>query len=451
MKNPKKMNTSEANNPAGKFPIPRLLYGYIREKGRTICSFLTGILLFFLVCLLYHMENLSNLMYAFFLWAFSALCFGIFDFLKYIRKYEAIRTIIENTENLPELLPSPSGVIDQQYHHIIEKLANDLRRLESEASLKDSDMNDYYSMWAHQIKIPISAMRLLLQSSGESIGAVNEEGSGESVGADSEERRGESVGADSEERRGESVGTDFEERHGESTDEDKTERNAENICTGNEEGNTENAAVSNDTGHGQNSRACGEDASRNKPVIKLLSEELFKIEQYVDMVMYYQRLESISSDFLFRKYDLYDIVKQTLKKYAILFINSKLSLDLQEFEYIVVTDEKWLQFALGQIISNALKYTPRGSISIYLEKTAGNAHLVIMDTGIGIRPEDLPRIFERGYTGYNGRLDKKSAGIGLYLCKRTLDKLSHTIEVSSEVGKGSKFTIGFSLEEANDF
>jgi signal transduction histidine kinase len=169
------------------------------------------------------------------------------------------------------------------------------------------------------------------------------------------------------------------------------------------------------------------------------------------MVMYYQRLESISSDFLFRKYDLYDIVKQTLKKYAILFINSKLSLDLQEFECFVVTDEKWLQFALGQIISNALKYTPRGGISIYLEKTSGNAQLVVRDTGIGIRPEDLPRIFERGYTGYNGRLDKKSTGIGLYLCKRTLDKLSHTIEVSSEVGKGTKVTIGFSLEAANDF
>jgi signal transduction histidine kinase len=427
MKNPKEMDTSAANISAGKLPVLRLLYGYVREKRRTIGFFLAGMLLFFLVCLLYHMENLSNLLYAFFLWAFSALCCGIFDFLKYIRKYEAFRAAIENTENLLELLPSPSGAIDRQYHLIIEKLANDLRRLKSEVSLKDSDMNDYYSMWAHQIKIPISAMRLLLQSSGENVGAGIDETGGEGTGEDNEERRRESAGAY------------------------KIEGTAENTGTDNEEGSIAIAAISNDAGRVQDSLKISADKSRNKPVTKLLFEELFKIEQYVDMVMYYQRLESISSDFLFRKYDLYDIVKQTLKKYAILFINSKLSLDLQEFECFVVTDEKWLQFALGQIISNALKYTPRGGISIYLEKTSGNAQLVVRDTGIGIRPEDLPRIFERGYTGYNGRLDKKSTGIGLYLCKRTLDKLSHTIEVSSEVGKGTKVTIGFSLEAANDF
>jgi signal transduction histidine kinase len=427
MKNPKEMNTSAANTSAGKLPVLRLLCEYICERRRTIGFFLAGMLLFFLVCLLYHMENLSNLLYAFFLWAFSALCFGIFDFLKYVRKYEAFRAAIGNAENLLELLPSPSGAMDRQYHLIIEKLANDLRRLKSEISLKDSDMSDYYSMWAHQIKIPISAMRLLLQSSGENVGAGIEETGGEGTGEGNDERRGVSTG------------------------EDKIDGTAENIGTGNEEGSIAIAAVRSDASSGQNSRKISADESRSKPVIILLSEELFKIEQYVDMVMYYQRLESISSDFLFRKYDLYDIVKQTLKKHAILFINSKLSLDLQEFECFVVTDEKWLQFALGQIISNALKYTPRGIISIYLEISAGNAQLVIRDTGIGIRPEDLPRIFEQGYTGYNGRLDKKSTGIGLYLCKRTLDKLSHTIEVSSEVGKGTKVTIGFSLETANDF
>lgn len=349
----KNTHTSAKNPAISKLPVHRLLYGYILERRKAAAVFLSGMLLFFAVCLLYHLENLSDLLYGFFLWAFTVLCFGIFDFVRYARRYEAFQAAIGNTENLFELLPPPSGVMDQQYHQIIEKLTSDLTRLRSEMSLKDADMSDYYSMWAHQIKIPISAMRLLLQNS-----------------------------------------------------------------------------------------------SEDKSVPRLLSEELFKIEQYVDMVLYYQRLESISSDFLFRKYDLHDIVKQALKKYATLFINSKLSLDLQEFSCLVVTDEKWLQFALGQIISNALKYTPRGGISIYLETTPENVYLVIEDTGMGIRPEDLPRIFERGYTGYNGRLDKKSTGIGLYLCKKILDKLSHTVEVTSEVGKGTRVIVGFSLESA---
>lgn len=348
-------NTPESEIPKGRLPLHSLLSGYIHEKRRAVAVLLAGMLLFFTVCLLYHLENLAELLYAFFLWAFITLCFAIFDFARYIRRYEAFRAAIENTENLAELLPPPSGLMDRQYHSIIEKLTDDLRQLRSEMSLKDADMNDYYSMWAHQVKVPISAMRLLLQN-----------------------------------------------------------RSEENDET------------------------------------RLLSEELFKIEQYIDMVLYYQRLESISSDFLFKRHELYDIVKQTLKKYALLFINSRLSLDLREFSCVAVTDEKWLQFALGQVISNALKYTPRGGISIYLEKTAERANLVIEDTGIGIRPEDLPRIFERGYTGYNGRLDKKSTGIGLYLCKRILDKLSHTIAVASEVGKGTKVTIGFSLEAADD-
>lgn len=178
---------------------------------------------------------------------------------------------------------------------------------------------------------------------------------------------------------------------------------------------------------------------------RLLDEELFRIEQYVEMVLYYQRLDSITSDFLFKKYDLRDIVNQAVKKHAMFFINSRLSFYMEEFSCSVVTDEKWLQFVIEQLLSNALKYTRRGGISIRIEETDETALLIIEDTGIGIRPEDLPRIFERGYTGYNGRLDKKSTGIGLYMCKKVLEKLSHTIKVTSEVGKGTQVAIGFIL------
>ena len=407
-------NTPESEIPKGRLPLHSLLSGYIHEKRRAVAVLLAGMLLFFTVCLLYHLENLADLLYAFFLWAFITLCFAIFDFVRYIRRYEAFRAAIENTENLAELLPPPSGLMDRQYHSIIEKLTDDLRQLRSEMSLKDADMNDYYSMWAHQVKVPISAMRLLLQNVGEGGGTlcdVSVRGTGGAYGR----------------KNGEAGSKETSRTHSRET------------------GGADILEPS-----GSSIRETGGNTSLNNHVIKLLSEELFKIEQYVDMVLYYQRLESISSDFLFKKYDLNGIVKQALKKYALLFINSRLSLDLQEFSCVVVTDEKWLQFALGQVISNALKYTHRGGISIYLEKTPADAFLVIEDTGIGIRPEDLPRIFERGYTGYNGRLDKKSTGIGLYLCRKILDKLSHTIEVTSEVGKGTKVTVGFALESVDD-
>jgi len=114
---------------------------------------------------------------------------------------------------------------------------------------------------------------------------------------------------------------------------------------------------------------------------------------------------------------------------------------LAELNCQVLTDEKWLVFVIEQLLSNALKHTPQGKISIYMDKNKSKT-LVIQDTGIGIQPEDLPRVFEKGFTGYNGRTDKKSTGIGLYLCKRILTKLSNTITIESEVGKGTVVKIG---------
>lgn len=171
-----------------------------------------------------------------------------------------------------------------------------------------------------------------------------------------------------------------------------------------------------------------------------LQAELFKIEQYVEMALSYVRLGSSSTDYVFRRYPLDDLVRQAVRKYASLFIQKKIRLDLKPLDGQVVTDEKWLVFVIGQILSNALKYTSKGCISIYQE---GEDVLVIQDTGIGIAPEDLPRIWEKGFTGYNGREDKRATGIGMYLCKRVLEDLSHTIAVTSQVGKGTKVSIGF--------
>ena len=162
--------------------------------------------------------------------------------------------------------------------------------------------------------------------------------------------------------------------------------------------------------------------------------ELFKIEQYVEMALNYLRVEDISSDLVFKKHELDDMVRQVIRKYAKMFISKKIKIDFKLTKACIVTDEKWFIFVLEQIISNALKYIKKGQIFIYMKEKS----LVIEDTGIGIPAEDLPRIFEKGFTGYNGRENKKSTGIGLYLCKNIMDKLQWNITVDSEVGSGTK-------------
>lgn len=173
----------------------------------------------------------------------------------------------------------------------------------------------------------------------------------------------------------------------------------------------------------------------------MLRAELFQIEQYAEMALAYQRLESLSSDLLLQEYDLGTLIRQVAKKYSVLFIHKGLALDIREQQISIVTDEKWFCFCMEQLLSNSVKYTSAGRISIWAETDGEETRLFLEDTGLGIRPEDLPRIFERGFTGYNGRLDKKSTGIGLYLCRRVLSHLGISITVESQVGKGTRVAL----------
>ena len=177
---------------------------------------------------------------------------------------------------------------------------------------------------------------------------------------------------------------------------------------------------------------------------KILQQELFKIERYVEMVLTYIRLDSISSDYVITKINLDEVVKDSVKKYATIFINKKIKLNYVSHETMVISDKKWLSFAFEQILGNSVKYCSAGG-EITIE-TCENK-LVIEDNGIGIKEEDLPRIFEKGFTGFNGRYEKKSSGLGLYLCKKTLDKLGHHIEISSKVGEGTRIEITFPKED----
>lgn len=172
---------------------------------------------------------------------------------------------------------------------------------------------------------------------------------------------------------------------------------------------------------------------------KLLSD-LLHIEQYVDMVLTYLRMGSNTTDYVFRKVALDDILRENIRKFRGDFIVKNLALQYEPSGVTVVSDEKWLSFVIGQILSNALKYTKEGAVMISVETPKT---LCIKDTGIGIAPEDLPRIFEQGYTGYNGREEKRASGIGLYLCKQICNRLGHTISVTSTPDVGTEVRINF--------
>ena len=184
--------------------------------------------------------------------------------------------------------------------------------------------------------------------------------------------------------------------------------------------------------------------NEDSPLSRQLSSDLTRIEQYADMVLTFLRLDSDSTDYVIRAYDLDAIVRQAVRKFSGDFIARKLKLIYEPMDAKIITDEKWLSFVVEQVLSNALKYTPSGSIRIYMEAPKT---LCIQDTGIGIAPEDLPRIFEKGYTGYNGRSDSKASGIGLYLCKRICQNLGHSISAASVPGEGTVVRIDLYQKE----
>jgi len=208
-----------------------------------------------------------------------------------------------------------------------------------------------------------------------------------------------------------------------------------------------------------------------EPSIGDCKRELFKIENYVSMALNYLRFEDMSGDMVLEKCQLEPLIKQVVKKFSTIFIYQHLTVTLEDLDREILTDEKWFSFVLEQVLSNALKYTKEGGIKIFARDISG-AHetamdsdnidnsdlykeiissngieIVIRDTGVGIKSEDLPRVFEKGYTGYNGRIDKKASGLGLYMCKGVCDKLGHKIRIESKEGRGTDVIISVTKEK----
>lgn len=281
--------------------------------------------------------------YALALCAAVGLALFAAGFALHLRRHVRLRSLQKSVAVSLDGLPEPQGAIEEDYQELLRILRGHAARLKTEGERSRRDAVDYYTLWVHQIKTPISAMRLLLQSP-----------------------------------------------------------------------------------------ECG---------AAQLEAELLQIEQYVGMALSYQRLESESTDYVLRRCEVDGIVRACARRFARLFILRRISLDFTGTGLRAVTDEKWLDFVIGHLLSNALKYTPPGGrIRVYGELET----LCIADNGIGIRDEDLPRVFEKGFTGYNGREDKKSTGIGLYLCRRVCGSLGHGISISSRQGRGTTVRLDLS-------
>ena len=297
-----------------------LLNWYLKEHLASAVRIAAFIGVFSLLCFLRNVPQDVTVYMIVLMAAVGATGF-CFHYGKYRKHHLVLALLAAEPQGKTEALPEADGLLARDYQQIIASYERQFQEEQIKMEQKYRDMMEYYTMWTHQIKTPIAAMRLLLQE-------------------------------------------------------------------------------------------------EDTPFSREMQSELFQTEQYVQMALQYLRMEKMTSDLVFARYDLDALIRQAVRKYAPLFIRRKIILSYEPVHCEVLTDEKWLVFVLEQILSNALKYTKSGSIHIYLSPDAPKT-LVIEDTGIGIAPEDLPRIFEKGYTGCNGRADKRSTGMDCICAARS--------------------------------
>ena len=314
----------------------KLFLRYLASRRRVIAAFALFTLFFFSSFLLWKID-LRAVGYPAALCILFGLIFLTADFLSERKRHAVLDRAKRAVGELQSVLPPPQTVIEEDYSALLSLTEQKIGDIRAEEQEKYRETVDYYTVWAHQIKTPIAAMKLALEK-------------------------------------------------------------------------------------------------EDSPLCRRLSSDLFRIGQYVGMVLAYLRLDSESSDYLFREYPLDGIIRSSVRRFAPEFIDRRLKLDYAGTDVKAVTDEKWLSFVLEQLISNALKYTRTGSIGI---RVTGQKVIEISDTGIGIAPEDLPRIFEKGFTGCNGRTDRAASGIGLWLCRRICDSLGIRISAVSEIDRGT--------------
>lgn len=309
--------------------------GYLKERWKRLLMLLLFACIFAFSFWVYRLP-VRAVIYPCALCLLFGAVFVVYDMTKAYRRHKFFEELHRRNTEIISALPDPEGIVDSDYQQLISVLKEKIAEITAQTDSRIRDTVDYYTVWAHQIKTPIAAMRLTLQK-------------------------------------------------------------------------------------------------EDVPEARRLASELSRIEQYVEMVLVFVRLGSDYSDYVFTRQDIDEIIKSSVKKFASEFIDRRIRLEYDSVDIQAVTDEKWFAFVVEQLLSNALKYTREGSIKIYSEGKV----LCIKDTGIGIAPEDLPRVFDKGYTGCNGRTDRRASGLGLYLCRRICQNLGIDISISSTVGEGT--------------
>ena len=309
--------------------------GYLKERWKRLLMLLIFACIFAVSFWFYRLP-VRAVMYPCALCLLFGAVFAAYDITTAYRRHKFFEELHRRNTELISALPEPEGIVDSDYQQLISVLKEKIAEITAQTDSRIRDTVDYYTVWAHQIKTPIAAMRLTLQK-------------------------------------------------------------------------------------------------EDVPEARRLASELSRIEQYVEMVLVFVRLGSDYSDYVFTQQDIDEIIRSSVKKFASEFIDRRIRLEYDSVDIQAVTDEKWFAFVVEQLLSNALKYTREGSIKIYSEGKV----LCIKDTGIGIAPEDLPRVFDKGYTGCNGRTDRRASGLGLYLCRRICQNLGIDISISSTVGEGT--------------
>lgn len=179
----------------------------------------------------------------------------------------------------------------------------------------------------------------------------------------------------------------------------------------------------------------------------IIQNQSKKIEEYVEQVLYYSRSTDVSKDYIVKEFDINETVKKVIRNNRYDLITGKFQIDISESECTVISDEKWVEFIINQVIVNSIKYKKdiNPKIKAYTKRFDDKVILTIEDNGIGIINKDIAKVFDKGFTGYNGRRFGKSTGIGLYLCKKLCLKLGLNITLTSEYENGTKVNIIFPL------
>ena len=318
-------------------------------KKTSIIGILGVYAILFVFVYLYRIP-IEVILYPFILTIVFVLMVLLFDYIKYKEKVSKIIQICNDISSCYSVKINDKNIFDEYYLDIINELLKENRKQVSQIQKKISDINDYFSIWVHQIKTPIASMKLKIDN--------------------------------------------------------------------------------------------------EQMDLLQLASDLNRIDHYVDLVLSFLKFDEEKIDLYFRKTDVDRIMRESLKKFSNDFIIKKIRLDYKLSKREVLTDEKWLSFVFDQLLSNALKYTDKGTITIYYD---GESCLCIKDSGIGIALADMERLFEKGFTGYNGRQYKKASGIGLYMCKRMCDKLNIAISIESVVNEYTLVKLKFlSNEEYKD-